>query len=67
MKNFIALLFISANLFAQNNDSTIEKFFRGHTGVFVMYDSLNGKYFMYNEQRCGEFFLPASTFKIPIQ
>ena len=56
---------MAINLFAQTEDTTIEKSFSGHKGVFVVYDSLKGTFYHYNEKRCREYFLPASTFKIP--
>jgi len=43
----------------------IKKFFKSHKGAFELYDMHNKKYFRYNEARCAERFLPASTFKIP--
>lgn len=61
------IIVISVNqiLFAQNTEQkNIKKFFKGHKGAFVLYDKQNKKYFRYNEARCAERFLPASTFKI---
>ena len=69
-KNFLFVLIIiviGANqiLFAQNTEQQdIKKLFKGHKGSFVLYDKQNKKYFRYNEARCIERFLPASTFKI---
>ena len=34
-------------------------------GCFVLYDMKADKYYIYNEKRANEGFLPASTFKIP--
>ena len=65
MKYFLMFLFIAACVQAQTNPADIESFFQNHNGAFVMYDSANGSFFRYNEKRCMEYFLPASTFKIP--
>ena len=43
----------------------VAKIFDGHTGAFVLFDMQKEKYFRYNQPRCAERFLPASTFKIP--
>ena len=52
--------------FAQTAEQkNIKKYFKGHKGAFELYDMQNNKYFRYNEARCAERFLPASTFKIP--
>jgi beta-lactamase class D len=65
-KLIIILLLLSIALKAQEADSaTIAKYFNNHTGAIVVLNNSTGKYFRYNEQRCAERFLPASTFKIP--
>jgi len=57
---------INLNTTAQNTgQENVKKLFSGHKGAFVLYDKQNKKYFRYNEVRCAERFLPASTFKIP--
>ena len=62
----VVILFVCFNLvFSQNDSQYVEKFFQNHNGAFVLFDMTNGKYFRYNEKRCAERFLPASTFKIP--
>lgn len=50
---------------AQTDSLGISKYFDGHDGCIVTYDKANEKYFRYNELRCTERFVPASTFKIP--
>jgi beta-lactamase class D len=53
-------------LFAQSKDTIdLKTFFHGHPGAFVLFDMNKNKYFRYNDSRCAERFLPASTFKIP--
>jgi len=65
-----ALIIITHVSYAQkikpNTDSVIvARAFKGHTGAFILFDKDKKKYFSYNESRCSERFLPASTFKIP--
>lgn len=59
---FFAVFFIAGSFFGQAN---ISKFFNNTNGCFVLYDFKNDEYTRYNEERCEERFLPASTFKIP--
>jgi len=62
----IIVIGVSQISFAQNTEQkNIENFFKGHKGAFELYDKQAKKYFRYNEARCSERFLPASTFKIP--
>jgi beta-lactamase class D len=59
---------ISTAAVAQNHEYDslmVSKMFDGHTGALVVFDMRNEKYFRYNQPRCSERFLPASTFKIP--
>jgi len=56
------LLVLTINLSAQKD---ISKYFEGITGCFVLYDFNNDEYTRYNEERCEQRFLPASTFKVP--
>ncbi|HVN56173.1 MAG TPA: class D beta-lactamase [Anaerolineaceae bacterium] len=39
-------------------------YFQGFTGAFVLYDRGRDQTYRYNQQRCAEQLLPASTFKI---
>ncbi len=56
----------SAQKIKSNTDSVIvDRAFKGHAGAFILFDKEKKKYFRYNESRCSERFLPASTFKIP--
>lgn len=50
---------------AESIDPQLEAYFQGFTGAFVLYDQARDRYIRYNPQRCGQGFLPASTFKIP--
>lgn len=43
----------------------ISGLFNGHKGAFVLFDKNRNEYFRYDSERCGERFLPASTYKIP--
>lgn len=56
------LLLFAVSIFAQ---SDIAKHFEGINGCFVLYDFNNDQVIKYNEERCAQRFLPASTFKIP--
>ena len=63
---FLVASTLLAQKLKQNNDSIIvAAIFKGHVGAFVMYDKQKQKYFRFNQARCAERFLPASTFKIP--
>ena len=63
---FIAALMMHSLVCAQTPDSAdIAKLFQGHNGAFVLYDKIKNEYFKYNQERCAERFLPASTYKIP--
>jgi len=42
----------------------LERYFQGFQGAFVLYDLNRTQYIRHNPKRCGERFLPASTFKI---
>lgn len=59
----IALTYSSA--VAQSGGAALGKIFEGNklTGSFVLYDLNNNKFTRYNEQRCKQRFIPASTFK----
>ena len=62
----IIVIGVSQDLFAQSAEQkSIKSFFKGHKGAFELFDKQTEKYFRYNEKRCAERFLPASTFKIP--
>ena len=61
-KVIVVLLVLIANLHAQKD---ISKYFDGITACFVLYDFNNDEYIRFNDERCRERFLPASTFKIP--
>jgi beta-lactamase class D len=66
----------SGTIIIQNNSATVtnipiyeektelKKFFQGNIGAFTLYDKNNNQYIQYNPKRCGERFIPASTFKI---
>jgi beta-lactamase class D len=52
--------------YSQTPDTAgISRLFNGHKGAFVLFDKNKNEYFRYNSERCGERFLPASTYKIP--
>lgn len=60
------LVSINQNSIAQNAEQkNIKEIFKSYKAAFVLYNKQNKKYFRYNEARCAERFLPASTFKIP--
>jgi beta-lactamase class D len=62
----LVVLLLTVTLKAQETDSTIiAKYFDNHNDAIVVLNNSTGKYFRYNEKRCAERFLPASTFKIP--
>lgn len=61
-KLLVVLLVFIVNLSAQND---ISKYFEGIDGCFVLYDFNKNEYVRYNEERCAQRFLPASTFKVP--
>ena len=63
---FLSYIFFAINIsYSQTPDTlNLAKFFAGNNGAFVVYDQNNNKYIRYNPKRCGERFLPASTFKI---
>jgi beta-lactamase class D len=42
----------------------LERSFQGFKGAFVLYDLKGNRYIRYNPERCAEWFIPASTFKI---
>jgi len=50
--------------FTDENNSDIEKHFKGYKGVFKLYDVENDKYIIYNEDELTKRTAPASTFKI---
>jgi beta-lactamase class D len=70
MKSLIItfVLLLSVFGFSQHTEerNDLKKFFDeyGHEGCFVLYDLKNDSYLKYNPKRCGERFIPASTFKI---
>lgn len=43
----------------------LKSYYDNHAGCFILYDNQTHEYYKYNESRCAERFLPASTFKIP--
>jgi beta-lactamase class D len=45
-------------------DSSLEKYFQGYSGSFVLWDKNNNQYTRYNPDQCRKEYLPASTFKI---
>ncbi len=65
--NLFVFLFtvISVVINAQIDSADVSKYFDNHSGCIVIYDRTREKYFRYDEQKCAERFLPASTFKIP--
>lgn len=65
VKIAILLFIFTINLFSQNLDKDISEIFKGYDAAFVLYDYNNQKFVKHNSERCGERFLPASTFKIP--
>ena len=69
MKTFILLVpvLLLTRISHSQGTSTpgLSKFFQGHDGAFVVYDMNRNTYTRYNEKRCAERFLPASTYKIP--
>jgi beta-lactamase class D len=65
--NILVILYsiiISAQKIEERKD--LKKYFDeyGHEGCFIMYDLKKDFYIKYNPERCGERFIPASTFKI---
>lgn len=68
MKTIIIFILLSAIIFPQKEETRndLKKFFDEyqHDGCFVLYDLNNDSYIKYNPERCGERFIPASTFKI---
>jgi beta-lactamase class D len=73
MKNLFAVLafFILIYSNTYSYDKTIKKewakYYKDYNieGCFVLYDMKADKYYIYNDKRANEGFLPASTFKIP--
>lgn len=63
MKSILFVFLFAAVTFNAQND--ISKIFEDRTACFVLYDFKNDRYIRYNEERCEQRFLPASTFKIP--
>ena len=62
----IVIMVCAVVVFPQEKDSSlIATYFKGHSGAMVVYNKNTGQYFRYNEKRCAQRFLPASTFKIP--
>ena len=61
-------LLIATKIFSQNvqERKDLKKYFDeyGHEGCFVLYDMKKDSYIKYDSQKCGEQFIPASTFKI---
>lgn len=71
-KNHFLFIFIvttvlgnQISIVQDTEQKSIRKIFKGYKGAFELYDKQSKKYFRYNESRCAERFLPASTFKIP--
>ena len=50
---------------ASSTTRDLSKFFGGHEGCFVLYDSREARYLRHNPRGCAERFSPCSTFKIP--
>lgn len=71
LKTFFTILLIGfffsqlSNINAQIDSVDISEYFDNHDGCIVIYDKTRELYFRYDEKRCSERFLPASTFKIP--
>ena len=63
MKSILFVFLLAAVTFYSQND--ISNIFEDRYACFVLYDFKNGNYIRYNEERCEQRFLPASTFKIP--
>lgn len=65
-KTLFVLVMLSAALVnaQESKQNELEKFFRNHDGAIVIFNHAAGEYVRYNEKRCEERFLPASTFKI---
>lgn len=61
-KIFLLVFSFTITLSAQND---ISHFFNNLKACFVLYDFKSDEYIRYNEKRCEQRFLPASTFKIP--
>lgn len=69
MKSYIILaLLIVSSIYPQKIEERkdLKKYFDeyGHEGCFVFYDLKKDSFIKYNVKRCGERFIPASTFKI---
>jgi beta-lactamase class D len=72
MRSFSLILLISSILFAcTSKDKTVdhpefESYFKEYQveGCFLLFDFQNNKTIIYNEERCSQGFLPASTFKM---
>lgn len=45
-------------------DDSLEQYFQGYDGGFVLFDLDRQSYLRYNPERCSRRFIPASTFKI---
>ncbi|MBK7632657.1 MAG: class D beta-lactamase [Ignavibacteriales bacterium] len=64
----IVFLIASSSIFSQKIEERkdFKKYFDeyGHDGCFVLYDLKKNTFLKYNPTRCGERFIPASTFKI---
>ena len=70
MKNLIIMFVLIISFYCSPQKVEERKDFKqffdkyGHEGCFVLYDLKNNSYLKYNPNRCGEQFIPASTFKI---
>ncbi|MBI3585834.1 MAG: class D beta-lactamase [Ignavibacteriales bacterium] len=64
-KVFIALFAVCCIALSQKNNTVFDAIFKEYNvkGCFVLYDFKNDTFIRYNEQRCNQRFIPASTFK----
>ena len=66
--HLILVLLVVTSIYPQKvkERSDLKKYFDeyGHEGCFVMFDLQKDSYIKYNSKRCGDRFIPASTFKI---
>ncbi len=63
MRKIIIVFFLL--VISSSAQKDISKYFEGINGCFVLYDVKEDSYLRFNEQRCDQRFLPASTFKVP--
>jgi beta-lactamase class D len=64
--NLALIIILFTNVLAQKTKVVdLKSYLENYSGCFVLLDNKTGEYLKYNEERCAERFLPASTFKIP--